>query len=43
MYSSLKDACADRDEEVYRMLTEKIFPSQANILTVDEFITQQIQ
>jgi nicotinamidase-related amidase len=37
----LKDGCADRDEEVHRVLTEKVFPGQATVLTVDEFIVQQ--
>ena len=34
----LADACADRDEEVHRVLTEKIFPRQARVTTVDEWI-----
>jgi len=33
----LKDACADADPEVHRVLTEKIFPRQGRVLTVDEF------
>lgn len=33
----LSDACADRDEEVHRILTEKVFPKQATVLTVDEW------
>ena len=37
----LKDACFDADPEVYRVLTEKIFPSQATVLTVDAFIAEQ--
>jgi nicotinamidase-related amidase len=37
----LKDACFDADEEVHRVLTEKVFPSQASVLTVDAFITEQ--
>ena len=37
----LKDACFDPDEEVHRVLTEKIFPGQATVLTVDEFIAAQ--
>ena len=39
----LKDGCADRDEEVHRVLTEKVFPGQAAVLSVDEFIAQQSQ
>jgi nicotinamidase-related amidase len=34
----LKDACFDRDEEVHRVLTGKIFPTQATVTTVEEFI-----
>jgi nicotinamidase-related amidase len=37
----LKDACFDRDEEVHRMLVEKIFPAQATVVTVEEFIAGQ--
>jgi nicotinamidase-related amidase len=37
----LKDACFDADAEVHRMLTEKIFPAQATVVTVDEFIAGQ--
>jgi nicotinamidase-related amidase len=37
----LKDACFDPDPEVHRVLTEKIFPSQATVLTVDAFIAEQ--
>lgn len=35
----LKDACFDRDEEVHRVLTTKVFPRQAKVLTVAEFVT----
>lgn len=31
----IKDACFDPDEEVHRVLTEKIFTKQATVLTVD--------
>jgi nicotinamidase-related amidase len=34
----LCDACADRDPEVHRVLTEKIFPRQALVTTTDEWI-----
>lgn len=34
----LSDGCADRDEEVHRVLTEKVFPTQATVLTVDDWI-----
>lgn len=30
----LSDCCADADEEVHRVLTEKVFPRQADVLTV---------
>ena len=33
----LSDACADRDDEVHRVLTEKVFPRQAQVLTVAEW------
>ena len=35
----LADACADPDAEVHRVLTEKVFPKQARVITVDEWIT----
>jgi nicotinamidase-related amidase len=34
----LADACADHDEEVHRVLTEKVFPRQAIVTTTDEWI-----
>ncbi|SEO06339.1 isochorismatase family cysteine hydrolase [Paenibacillus sp. OV219] len=34
----LSDACLDADAEVHRVLTEKVFPRQANVLTVDTWI-----
>ncbi len=34
----LADCCADRDEEVHRVLTEKIFPRQATVVTSREFL-----
>jgi len=37
----LKDACFDPDSEVHRVLTEKVFPRQATVLTVDAFIAEQ--
>jgi len=33
----LADCCADRDEEVHRILTNKIFPNQASVLQVDDW------
>lgn len=35
----LRDACADGDNEVHRVLMDKVFASQGTVLTVDEFIT----
>ena len=34
----LADACADTDPEVHRVLTEKVFPRQAQVTTADEWI-----
>lgn len=34
----LSDACADPDPEVHRVLMEKVFPRQADVLTVDAWI-----
>jgi nicotinamidase-related amidase len=34
----LTDGCADRDEEVHQVLTTKVFPRQADTLTVEEWI-----
>ncbi|MFB7663582.1 cysteine hydrolase family protein [Kitasatospora sp. NPDC056138] len=34
----LSDGCADVDPEVHRVLTEKVFPRQAAVLTVDEWV-----
>ena len=33
----LADCCADRDDEVHRVLTTKVFPGQADVLTVEEW------
>ncbi len=33
----LSDACADGDDEVHRVLTQKVFPRQADVLTVAEW------
>ncbi|AOX66877.1 MULTISPECIES: cysteine hydrolase family protein [unclassified Curtobacterium] len=33
----LSDACADGDAEVHRVLTEKVFPRQAEVVTVAEW------
>jgi nicotinamidase-related amidase len=37
----LHDACFDTDPEVHRLLTEKIFPTQATVPTVAAFIAAQ--
>lgn len=34
----LSDACLDADPEVHRVLTEKVFPRQADVLTVDAWV-----
>ena len=34
----LADACADRDEEIQQVLISKIFPRQAEVLTVKEWM-----
>jgi nicotinamidase-related amidase len=36
----LSDACLDSDPEVHRVLTEKVFPRQADVLTVKEWAGQ---
>jgi isochorismate hydrolase len=33
----LRDACADRDPEVDRVLTEKVFPAQAEVVDVADW------
>ena len=33
----LSDCCADADEEVHRVLTTKIFPRQADVITLEEW------
>ncbi|MBT8360275.1 MAG: cysteine hydrolase [Desulfobacterales bacterium] len=34
----LADACSDADEEVHRVLVEKVFPRQAVVMTCNEFL-----
>jgi nicotinamidase-related amidase len=34
----LSDGCADRDPEVHQVLTTKVFPTQAEVITVEEWI-----
>ncbi|MCW6009271.1 cysteine hydrolase [Micromonospora sp. CPCC 205371] len=33
----LSDGCLDADPEVHRVLTEKVFPQQAEVMTVGEW------
>jgi nicotinamidase-related amidase len=33
----LSDGCADADEEVHRVLTEKVFPRQADVVTIEQW------
>jgi nicotinamidase-related amidase len=35
----LSDCCADRDEEVHRVLTTKIFPRHTDVIAVDAWVT----
>jgi nicotinamidase-related amidase len=35
----LRDACADADPEVHRVLLDKLFPRQATVVETDEWIT----
>ena len=35
----LHDACADSDEEVHRVLTQKVFPRQASVMSAGEWRT----
>jgi nicotinamidase-related amidase len=34
----LSDGCADGDDEVHRVLIDKVFPRQAEVVTIDEWI-----
>jgi nicotinamidase-related amidase len=34
----LADGCLDADPEVHRVLTEKVFPRQADVVTADEWV-----
>jgi nicotinamidase-related amidase len=36
----LHDACSDADPEVHRVLTEKLFPRRADVLSVADFAAQ---
>jgi nicotinamidase-related amidase len=34
----VEDCCADRDDEVHRVLTQKVFPRQASVVSAQEII-----
>ncbi|TGK00969.1 cysteine hydrolase [Leptospira semungkisensis] len=34
----IKDLCSDRDPQVHQVLTEKVFPRQADVITSDDLI-----
>jgi isochorismate hydrolase len=34
----VSDACADMDDEVHRVLTEKVFPWQATVVSTRELV-----
>jgi len=34
----LADACADRDAEVHRVLVDKVFPRQATVMSVEDWV-----
>jgi len=34
----LSDCCADMDAEVHRVLMEKVFPRQADVIALDAFL-----
>ena len=36
----LSDGCLDGDPEVHRVLTEKVFPRQADVITVEEWVAK---
>ena len=38
----LRDGCADRDDEVHRVVLDKVFPRQATVLTVDEWVASVV-
>jgi nicotinamidase-related amidase len=38
--SVLSDCCLDRDEEVHRVLMEKVFPMQADVMTANQWMQQ---
>ena len=38
----ISDGCLDADPEVHDVLTEKLFPRQADVLTIDEWLGQPL-
>jgi nicotinamidase-related amidase len=36
----LSDGCVDPDDEVHRVLIEKVFPRQADVVSVDEWVSR---
>jgi nicotinamidase-related amidase len=36
----LSDGCLDTDEQVHRVLIDKVFPRQADLVSVDEWVTR---
>jgi nicotinamidase-related amidase len=38
----LSDGCGDTDEEVHRVLMEKVFPSQATVSTINEWTSSLV-
>jgi nicotinamidase-related amidase len=36
----LRDACADGDDEVHRVLMDKVFPRQASVMPTDQWVAQ---
>jgi nicotinamidase-related amidase len=36
----LSDGCADRDEEVHTVLLTKVFPRQADVITIGEWVEE---
>jgi nicotinamidase-related amidase len=36
----LSDGCADTDPEVHRVLIDKVFPAQATVMTIEEWVAQ---
>ena len=36
----LSDGCTDADSEIHRVLMEKVFPRQATVITVEEWVGQ---